>query len=91
MTSRTLIRIASSAIIAIGALALSRDVDAQCVGMACNTVYCASDAQCDSPSWLAGYCAGKDCPSSLPGCVSDFGTCGLSGQESIRCNEVNQS
>jgi hypothetical protein len=90
MTSRTLIRIASSAIIAIGALILSRDVDAQCVGMACNTVYCET-ANCDDSSWLAGYCAGKDCPSSLPGCVSNFGNCGLEGRQSIRCNEVNES
>lgn len=66
---------------------LSDEASAQCQGMSCNTVYCES-ADCDNEDWLAGYCAGRDCPSSLPGCSSGFGNCGVQGLQTIVCNEV---
>lgn len=90
MLTNRMIRLMSIGVITVGATLLSGEASAQCRGMGCSTVYCES-ADCDNEEWLEGYCAGRDCPSSLPGCSSDFGTCGDQGLETIVCNEVKET
>lgn len=81
-----LIRLGAIAVIAAGAL-FSRNAGASTLRNPCSA-YCEGSSVCPSEEWMRGYCAGKGCATSLPGCATNFGNC--TGAK-IMCNEVNDA